>query len=205
MPKSLVEVEYKKHPRIFWVIFVTCGLIFVILQSYFADPRPFVYLAMDSFFPIVLALSLYFLLLFPYNKNLLLIGIFYVFLTAFTLMTRLIPKPYGTFFFLLAVWLLVDWYNYKKFKKGIFHEFVSGNYNIALGVFLSTFIFGLITEIVNVPFGIWEYHIPESVSRSEGVPVLMAAFGWTPWTLSILAIFYPFVHQSSRKFRLFRK
>jgi len=205
MPTPLLEIEYKKHPRIFWAIFVFFGLIFLFVQSYFAEPRPFVYLFMDLVFPTVAVFSILFLLAFPKNVFMLLLGLLYFFLTAMTLLLTLIPLPYGTFFFLMSVWFMADWFNYEKFKKSVFSEIVSGNYNLASGVFLSAFVFGLAVEAVNLRFLLWEYTIPFPYMTSYGVFAVMAGFRWVIWTCALLSVFYPFVYKSRKRFHFFKK
>ncbi len=197
-----LEIEYERHARVFWIIFFVVALLFIIIQSYIALPRNVNLLLVDSFVPIILAGSAIFIFLKPKNKNLLIVGVLYLILTLLTYLFdfNAISKPYGTFFFLYGMWLVVDWYNYKKYKRSIFSEMIKGNYYLAFGVFLSTFIFGLITELVNLPFMIWYYSIPLPSLNSFGIPALISAFGWTPWTLSILAIFYPFTFKKPKKF-----
>ena len=193
-----LEVEYEYHPKIFWIVFFIIALLFIIIQSYLAIPRTMGKLIIDSLFPIFIVLSIIFIFLKPKNRNLLLIGILYLILTFLTYHSTLIPKPYGTFFFLVGIWLIVDWYNYKRYRKSIFSQLISGNYYLAFGIFLSTFIFGIITELINLPFLIWNYNIPIPSLASFGIPALVSAFGWTPWVLSILAIFYPFTFKKPK-------
>lgn len=196
-----LEIEYEHHPRIFWIIFFILALLFIIIQSYLALPRSLDKLIIDSSFLIFIVLSILFLFIKPQNRNLLLIGILYLSLTFLTYYLTLIPKPYGTFFFLLSIWLIIDWHNYETYRKSIFSQLISGNYYLAFGVFLSTFVFGIITELVNLPFGIWYYKIPIPSLTSFGIPTLIVAFGWTPWVLSILAIFYSFTFRKPKKFK----
>ena len=187
------EILYNRHPRILWALFLICGLLAVLIQSYFALPRNIPMVLSDGLFPIVVVASGLLILRYPKNKNLAIFGSFYLVLTTTTYLTSWIQKPYGTFFFLLSAWAFADWSNYKRFRKSLFSEIVRGNYVLAFGILVSTFIFGVVTEIINLPFMIWEYHLPMPSLSSFGVPALIAAFGWTPWTLAILAIFYPFV------------
>lgn len=199
------EIVYSRHPRIIWAIFLLVGLTFVLLQSYFALPRSLPLFIKDSFFPIVVIITGLLLLKYPNNKNLLIFGILYFFMTIITFFTNWIPKPYGTFFFLLGVWGFTDYHSFIKYKRSVFSELMRGNYYLAFGVILSTFIFGIITEVVNLPFMIWDYTIPLPSIDFWGIPALIAAFGWTPWTLAILAIFYPFVLRRPSAFTKFKR
>lgn len=187
-----LKVAYTEYPRLVWAIFLLLGLITVLLQTYFAKPRGIGSVLFDAAFAILVVFTGFILLLWPQIKFLFLFGGFYLFLMGVTYFTSYIPKPYGTFFFLLSTWSFTDWLNYKNSGKCIFSELMDGNYILASGVLLSTFLFGLVTELVNLPFLIWEYNIPMPSLDSFGIPALIAAFGWTPWTLAILSIFYPF-------------
>ena len=196
-----LEIEYEHHPRLFWIGFFIITLLFLAIQSYVAMPRGAGKFLIDFLLPILIVASIIFIFTFPKNRNLLFIGILYMILTLVVYFADFIEKPYGTFFFLFGIWFLVDWFNYRKFKKSIFSELIQGNYYLAFGIFLSSFLFGIITEFVNLPFLIWEYNIPLTSLDSFGIPAIVAAFGWTPWILAILAIFYPFTFQKPKRFK----
>jgi hypothetical protein len=185
--------SYRNHPRLYWSVFITVCFLVLLLQAYLgASPeQPFL---LDQFlFPIIVVVSGFVLLAVPKQPVLFVTGFMYLILCTGIFFFEILPNPYGTFCFLLGIWLVVDWLNYKKHKTSIFFEIINGNTRIAAGVFLSTFVFGLLTEYINIPFGIWSYHIPIPMTDVLGIPALIAAFGWTPWTLSILAIFYYFL------------
>lgn len=183
---------YRKYPRIFWTTFLAFGYVFILIQTYIAEPRSLNAIAIDMLFPTLILFSTFIVFLSKNSNTLLVIGGLYLVLTFSLLFFDFIPKEYGTFTFLFGVWLVVDYINYRRLRTSVYHELVKGNYTLAAGVFVSTFIFGAITEIVNLPFYTWSYNIPFP-SLSFGIPALIAAFGWTPWTLSILAIFYGFI------------
>ncbi len=183
----------KMKYRDIWIGLSIFGLIFILTQSYLAKPRAFGNLLLDGLLPILVVLTFLTILKIKRNTVLLIFGIFYLLLVFITFFTNLFPKQYGTFFFLFASYLFVDWYNYLKFKKNITLELQKDKSVIALGVFASTFIFGLITEYVNLPFMIWSYNTPLPSLKVFGIPAIIATFGWTPWTLVILSIFYHFV------------
>src|SRR3989344_2362384 len=56
-----LEFEYEYHPRIFWISFLVFMFIFLILQSYIAEPRSFQVLLKDCwdlgllFIPLIIA------------------------------------------------------------------------------------------------------------------------------------------------------
>ena len=188
---NLVE-KYRKDCKPYLVAIAIVGLLFLTIQTYLAQPRSFWLVANDLILPILVVSVFTFILYSPKNIHLFTLGIIFYLITLLVWLTSSIPKPYGTFFFLFGSWLLVDWFNGKRFGKSVIIEISSGNYRLTNGVILSTLVFGLITEVVNLPFMIWEYNIPLPSIDTFGVPALLAAFGWTPWILSILAIFYPF-------------
>lgn len=176
-----------------WVAIALLGLGFILTQSYLAEPRDWLVFAQDSLLPIAVVATIVYLLLTTSHPPMLWLGLLFLVFTGITFVTTIIEKPYGTFFFLFAVYLLVDWYTFAKFGHSIMVELRRDRSVIAVGVMASTFLYGLLTEVVNVPFMIWSYQIPLPSLDMGGVPVLIATFGWTPWTLSILAIFYHFV------------
>ena len=183
--------------RTIWITLALAGIIFILAQSYIALPRPILDFLIDSFLPILVITTFITILIYRNNQFLLLTGLLFAILTLITYLTTIFAKEYGTFFFLFAVYLLVDWYNFQSFSKNLTSELRNDRSMIAIGIVASTFIFGLITEIINLPFMIWSYNIPIPSMSSFGIPALIAAFGWTPWTLSILAIFYHFLLRSS--------
>ncbi|MBI4004660.1 hypothetical protein HY358_00825 [Candidatus Roizmanbacteria bacterium] len=176
-----------------WSLYLIAGLVILSLQSYIAFPRSPLLLLQDLIIPSVIVITSIFVLFKPKALNLLFIGLLYMFLTMIFLFVDSKMKPYGTATFLFGTWLLVDYVNLKKFNQSIVTNMVNPQSKIGKGVFFSTFIFGLITEYTNLPFEIWTYNIPLPSLTNFGIPALIAAFGWTPWTLSILSIFYYFI------------
>lgn len=182
-----------------WTLLSLVALMFGIIQSYLAKPRSLNELLIDSLLPTLVVLT--FVIIIQIKKNFLLLvsGLLYLVLMMIILFTDLYPKQYGTFFFLFSIFLLVDWYSYMKFKTNLTAELQKDKSVIALGIFTSTFVFGLITEYVNLPFLIWIYDIPLPSLEVFGIPALIATFGWTPWTLAILSIFYHFILKEKNK------
>jgi hypothetical protein len=176
-----------------WVGIAVVGLVFILLQSYVAQPRGLAVLIGDGLLPVAVVATIIFLLVSKSHRPMLWLGVIYLSLTGVTLITSLFAKPYGTFFFLFGTYLLVDWFNFRRFDRSLMAELRKDYSGVAIGIVLSTFVFGWVTEVINLPFMIWSYHIPLPSLDVWGVPALIAAFGWTPWTLAILAIFYHFV------------
>lgn len=179
--------------RAIWLVLLIVGLAFLMAQSYFADMRPIDQLIFDSLLPIMVVATMAFLLLSHTQESLLWLAAVYFMFVVVVWATDWIAKPYGTAFFLIASYLLADWFSFHRFGGNIMSDLRQGRSRISLGVFAATFAFGVVTEVVNLPFGIWGYRIPIPSLDLYGIPALIAAFGWTPWTLAILAIFYHFV------------
>jgi hypothetical protein len=193
---------YARHPRSLWIGFLSFMLLFVIAQSYLAQPRPLAVLFRDLwdlsvlFFPLILLIW----------KNdirwLLAAGL--LFLAVSGLMWAgaigFIKPAYGTLFFICALWFIGDWFNTRRFGKSVFSELLEGNYYLALGIFLATVLVGAVVEIANIPFRLWWYQWPFPSLEIMGLPVIMVAFGWLPWVLAMFVVLYPFALQEPQQF-----
>lgn len=198
-----LEFEYEHHPRIFWISFLFFMFIFLILQSYIAEPRSFQILLKDCWDLGLLFIPLIIVFWNKKIRNLLIFGILFlvIFLLMLLKIIKFIKPAYGTLFFIMALWFLGDWFNSKKFKKSIFSELLKGNYYLAFGIFVSTIIIGALIEIINIPFKIWWYQWPFPSIEIMGLPVIMIAFGWLPWVLAMFVFFYPFALKKPKRLK----
>lgn len=198
-----LEIEYEHHPRL---ILLACIILFyflLLIQSYFALPRSFIRLFLDTWEMLLFILPFSFIVLRLKVRNLLIFGIIYFILgfsLAFFKFPNFIKVEYATIFFLTAIWLIGDWFNYRKFKKSLLSELLKGNYYLAFGLFLSTVVLGSLVEFLNAPAGLWWYNWPFPSLEILGVPVILAAFGWFPWIFAMFVFFYPFALKKTKKF-----
>tara|TARA_Y100000310_G_C20437005_1_gene694224 strand:- start:89 stop:721 length:633 start_codon:yes stop_codon:yes gene_type:complete len=197
-----VEAEYQNRPRFFIVSFLVLMLLFIIIQSYIAQPRNLGLLFSDVWELSVLFLMIIYVFWRKKNQNLLIFGI--IFLAVFILMLlgalNFIEKSFGTLFLLGAIWFIGDWINIKVFKKGIFTELLRGNYYLMLGILLSTLLVGVVVELSNIPFKLWWYNWSIPSLEILGLRVVYIIFGWLPWILAMFVIFYPFATKRPKKF-----
>jgi hypothetical protein len=201
-PIEKVEVEYQNKPRIFIIGFFVLATLFLIIQSFFAQPRAITSLVFDSWELIISSILLIYVFWKREVKNLLLIGlVFFVIsvLMAFNFISFIRPG-YGVLFFSVAIWLIFDWVNVKRFKKGIFTELLRGNYYLAGGIILSALVLGSVIELSNIPFQLWEYHWPIPSLELGGVPIIYVVLGWLPWLMAIFVLFYPLAIKRPKKF-----
>ena len=197
------EKEYEKHPRIFLISFIIFVAIFLIVQSYFAEPRNLSNLLFDSWELILLSLILIFVFWSRKVKNLIIFGLAFLFvsLLMFFKIVNIFKPAYGTLFFLFAIWFIGDWINFKKFRKSLFTELLKGNYYIAVALFLSTALLGTLTELINIPFKLWWYNWPIPSIEIAGLPIVYVVFGWLPWLIAMFVIFYPLALKKPKRFK----
>ena len=198
-----LEIEYERHPRIFWISFLIFMFIFVILQSYIAEPRSFKILLKDFWDLGLLFIPLIIVFWNKKIRNILIFGILFLIISILMWFNiiRFIKPVYGTLFFITALWFLGDWFNSKKFKKSVFSELLKGNYYLAFGIFISTIIIGALVEIVNIPFRIWWYQWPFPSIEVMGLPIIVIIFGWLPWVLAMFVFLYPFALKKPKKLK----
>lgn len=198
-----LEIEYEHHPRL--IIFICMVLFYtlILIQSYFALPRNFTNVFLDTWEMLLFIIPLSFIVLRLKVRNLLIFGIIYFILSfsmAFLRFPSFIKVEYATISFLVAIWLIGDWFNYKKFKKSLLSELLRGNYYLAIGLFLSTVVLGSIVEFLNATAGLWWYNWPFPSIEVFGVPIFLAAFGWFPWIFAMFVFLYPFSLRKPKKY-----
>lgn len=123
------------------------------------------------------------------------------FSVAFLRFPTFIKIEYSTLSFLMGIWLVGEWFNFRKFKKSLLSELLKGNYYLAFGLVLSTVFLGSIVEFLNAPAGLWWYRFPFPSLEIFGVPFFIAIFGWFPWILAMFVFLYPFALKKPKKFR----
>lgn len=198
-----VEEEYERYPRIFIISFLLLVIAFLIVQSYFAEPRELFKLISDSWEILFLFAILIFTFWIRKSISLFVFGLIFLLipLLMFLGIIDFIKPAYGTLFFLGAVWFIGDWINFKRFKKSLFSELLNGNYYIAAAIIFSTLFIGALTELINIPFKLWSYTWPIPSIKIAGVPVVYIIFGWLPWIIAMFVIFYPLSLKKPKKFR----
>jgi len=197
-----IEFEYEHHPRLLMCIAIILTYLLMAVQSYFALPRSPLSVFLDTWEMLIFVIPLCFIILRLKVRNILFFGIFYFILGFFIGFLRLpsfIKIEYATISFLVGIWFIGDWYNYKRFKKSLFSELLRGNYYLAFGLLLSTVVLGSIIEFLNAPSALWWYRWPFPSIEVMGVPVFLAAFGWFPWIFAMFVFLYPFALKRPKK------
>lgn len=184
---------YLRYPKRFWVVSFLIFWIVLIYQSYLALPRDFNNLITDTWEFTFLIVIFLFLFSSGKVKYFLPLGLLFFIISMVMYFGgfKFIKMEYGTLFFVLSLWLLGDFGNFKYFGKNIFTELIKGNYYLASGIFISTVLIGGLVELVNVPFRIWWYSWPFPSVMIGGTPIFMVAFGWLPWILAVFVFLYP--------------
>ena len=198
-----LEIGYEHHPRLIFCSFIILSYIIILVQSYFALPRSFATVFLDTWEILLFIIPLSFVVLRLKVRNLLIFGIIYFilgFIIAFLKFPSFIKVEYATISFLVAIWFIGDWFSYKKFKKSILSELLKGNYYLAFGLFLSTIVLGSVIEFLNAPAGLWWYRLPFPSIELFGVPVFLATFGWFPWILAMFVFLYPLALKKPKKY-----
>ena len=123
-----VEIEYKHHPRIFWISFLI--FMYVIIQSYLVQPRPSQLLFEDLLDLAFLFFPLIYIFWSAKLRSLLIFGTIYLIISIVMWfgIIDFIKPAYETLFFICALWFLGDWFNKKRFDKSLFTELLGGNY-----------------------------------------------------------------------------
>lgn len=175
----------------------------MVYQSYLAINRPLTSLISDTWeFSFLVSILIF---LFASGKPQYFLPFGILFLATSLLMyfgiLNFIKLEYGTIFFVLSLWLLGDFTNYKYFGKNIFTELVRGNYYMAGGIFISTVLVGGLVELINVPFRIWWYSWPFPSLMMGGTPVFMLIFGWLPWILAMFVFLYPWTLREPKELK----
>jgi len=148
------KTEYKHHPRLIIFVIIILFYFLILIQSYFALPRAFTSVFLDTWEMLLFIIPLSLIILRFKVKNLLAFGIIYFILglsVAFLKFPDFIKLEYATISFLVAIWFIGDWFNYRKFKKSLLSELLKGNYYLAIGLLLSTVVLGSIVEFLNAP------------------------------------------------------
>ena len=197
-----IEIEYEHYPRIIIITFIALFYLLILIQSYYALPRNFSTVFIDTWEMLIFILPLIFIVLRPLSRKLLVFGSAFLLLgltLAFLRLPSFIKPEYATISSLMGIWLLGDWSNFRAFKKSLLSELMKGNYYLAIGLFLSTFVLGSIIEILNAPSGLWLYRYPFPSVEFLGVPIFIAVFGWFPWILAMFSFFYPYALKRPKK------
>lgn len=198
-----IEMEYEHHPR---AVLFSCIVLFYLLiffQSYLASPRQAQSVFTDTWEMLIFLVPLSFIVLRLKVRNLLYFGAFYLIFglsLAFFGFPKFVHPPYATISFLVGIWLLGEWFNYRKFRKSLLSEMLRGNYYIAFGIFLSSVFLGAIVEVLNAQVGLWWYRYPFPSVQFYGVPVFLAVFGWFPWILAMFVFLYPFAEREPKDY-----
>ncbi len=198
------EIEYERHPRLFFVLALYAAYLIIFIQSYFALPRSLLLVFQDTADMLLFIVPVSFVAIRLRLRNLPIFGLLYFALgiaRAFFGVPTFIHKEYATIAFLVAIWFLGDWLNLKVFKKSLISELLRGNYYLAAGLILSTVVLGALVEFLNAPAGLWWYNWPFPSLTIFGVPVFLAAFGWFPWIFAMLVFLYPFALKRPRRFK----
>lgn len=198
-----LEIEYSQHPRL--ILFASIVLMYfaVLIQSYFALPRDFTTVFLDTWEQLIFFIPLSIIVLRLKVRNLLIFGLIYIIL-GFAIVFRsleFIKVQYATISFLAGIWLTGEWINYKKFNKSLLSELLKGNYYLLIGIVLSTVILGFVIEVLNAPAGLWWYSWPFPSLEFLGVPIILVSFGWFPWILAMFVFLYPFALKKPKKFK----
>ena len=197
-----LEIEYEHHPRLIIFSCIVLFYILVLIQSYFALPRNPLTVFLDTWEMLLFIIPMSLIVLRLGVRNLPVFGIIY-FILGFSVASLKFPNfikaEYETISFLVAIWFIGDWFNYRKFKKSLLSELLKGNYYLAIGLFLSTVVLGSIVEFLNAPIRLWWYRWPFPSIEIFGIPIFLAAFGWFPWIFPMFVFFYPFAIKKPKK------
>ncbi len=199
-----LELDYENHPRLICFAVIVLFWFLILIQSYFAAPRNFTVVFLDTWEILFFVVPLLVVVARLKIRNLLLFGGGHIILgisVAFLRFPSFIKIEYATLFFLTGIWLIGEWFNYRKFKKCLLSELLKGNYYLAFGLVLSAGLLGSIVEFVNAPAGLWWYRFPFPSLEIFGVPIFIAVFGWFPWILAMFIFLYPFALKKPKKFR----